>query len=104
MTYAVARRTGEIGLRVSLGAEQHQVARMVIFDALRVVGLGVIVGLPAALACARLIRGQLHGVQWADPGAISVALVTMGISAVLAVLVPAVRAARVSPLTALRQE
>ena len=104
MTYAVARRTGEIGLRVSLGAEQHQVASMVVLDALRVVGLGIVLGLPAALACARLIRGQLHGVAWVDPTAITAALVMMVLSAVIAVLVPAVRAARVSPLTALRQE
>src|SRR6185436_1728196 len=55
MTYAITRRTGEIGLRVALGAQRDDVVRMVLFDALRLVGLGVVVGLPLALAASRLL-------------------------------------------------
>jgi len=67
MTYAITRRTAEIGLRVALGAQRGNVLRMVMYEALRLVGLGVVVGLPLALASTRLLRTQLHGVDAIDP-------------------------------------
>jgi len=104
MTYAITRRTGEIGLRVALGAVGGNIARMVLFDALRVVGIGVIIGLPVAVASMRLLTTQLHGVTPGDPMSIIAAVSVLVVSAVAAVLLPAIRAANVSPIVALRAE
>ena len=104
MTYAVTRRTGEIGLRVALGARRSEVVSLVLGDAMRVVALGFVVGLPVALGILRLLRAQLHGVDAADPLSLGLALVVLLVSALLAVTVPALRASRVSPIVALREE
>jgi ABC-type antimicrobial peptide transport system permease subunit len=104
MTYAITRRTGEIGLRVALGAQRADVVRMVLFDALRLVAFGVVIGLPVSLVSTRLLRSQLHGVDTADPVSIGVALGVLVASAVVAVMLPAMRASRVSPIVALRAE
>lgn len=104
MTYAIARRTGEIGLRVALGAQRSDVIGMVLRDALRLVMLGVIAGVPLALAATRLLQSQLHDIDAADPLVIGVCIAVLSLSAVLAALFPALRAARVAPLEALRQE
>jgi predicted lysophospholipase L1 biosynthesis ABC-type transport system permease subunit len=104
MTYAISRRTGEIGLRVALGAQRVDVIRMVLLDALRVVGVGVVIGLPLALASVRLLKAQLHDVAAADPVSIALAVGVLTISAAVAVVLPALRAARVSPTVALRAE
>jgi predicted permease len=104
MTYAVARRTGEIGVRVALGAQQADVVRMVLLDAARLVSAGVIVGLPLALAATRLLEAQLHGVELIDPISITTAITVLATSALVAGLLPALRASRVSPIEALRSE
>jgi predicted permease len=104
MTYAITRRTGEIGLRVALGAQRSDVIEMVLFDAIRVVAIGVVIGLPLALAATRLLKAQLHDVAAADPISITLAIVVLTASAVIAVLIPAARAARVSPIVALRAD
>jgi predicted lysophospholipase L1 biosynthesis ABC-type transport system permease subunit len=104
MTYAVTRRTGEIGLRVALGAQRQEVVSLVVGDALRVVLLGFAVGLPVSLGVLRLLGAQLHGVGFADPFSIAVALTILLLSALVAVTVPALRASRVSPIVALREE
>ena len=104
MTYAITRRTGEMGLRVALGAQQGDVMRLILFDAVRLVAAGVVVGLPLALLSARLLRAQLHGVGTNDPTSIAVAIVVLTASALGAALIPALRASRVPPLVALRAE
>jgi len=104
MTYSITRRTAEIGLRVALGAQRGDVVRMVLFDALRLVAFGLVVGLPVALMSTRLLRTQLHGVDSADPVSIGVAVAVLVASAVVAVTLPALRASRVSPIVALRAE
>jgi putative ABC transport system permease protein len=104
MTYAITRRTGEIGLRVALGAQRQDVLRMVLFDALRLVGVGLVVGLPLALMSTRLLRTQLHGVGAVDPASIAAAVGVLMASALVAVLVPAMRASKVSPIVALRAD
>jgi predicted permease len=104
MTYAITRRTSEIGLRVALGAQRGDVVRMVLRDGLGVVVIGVIVGLPLTLACVRLLGTQLHGVSFADPVSIVTAIAVLIVSALVAALVPALRASRVSPIIALRAE
>jgi predicted permease len=104
MTYAITRRTGEMGLRVALGAQRHEVVAMVLFDALRLVAAGLAVGLLLAVASTRLLQAQLHGVGAIDPMSIVAAVAVLSASAVLAVLLPAIRASRVSPIVALRAE
>jgi predicted permease len=104
MTYAITRRTGEMGLRVALGAQSGDVMRLVLFDAARVVVGGVVVGLPLALASVRLLQTQLHGVRTSDPVSIAVAVLVLTASALVAALIPALRAARVPPVVALRAE
>jgi predicted permease len=104
LTYAVTRRTNEIGLRVALGAQQGDVVRMVLGDALKLVLVGIVVGAPLAIAATRLLRTQLHDVHPADPIAIVSALLVLTASALVAALLPARRAARLDPLSALRAE
>lgn len=104
MSYAVTRRTGELGLRAALGASRAQVLRQVMGDALRLVGLGVVVGVPLAVAAAQLLKSQLHGLGVIDIPSLVVALGVLGGAALLAALTPALRASRVSPLVALQQE
>jgi ABC-type antimicrobial peptide transport system permease subunit len=104
MTYAVTRRTGEIGLRVALGAQRQGVIGLVVGDALRVVVMGFVVGLPVALGTLRLLGSELHGVEATDPVSLAIALSVLLVSAMVAVLLPALRASRVSPIVALREE
>ena len=104
MTYAVTRRTAEIGLRVALGADGPRIVRMVLRDAMSVVLVGVVIGVPIALGAAGLLKAQLYGVTTTDPVSITVAVVVMATSAALAALAPALRASRVAPLLSLRQE
>jgi ABC-type antimicrobial peptide transport system permease subunit len=103
MSYSVARRTSEIGLRAALGAQRGDVVLMVLTDGLRLVLIGLVVGLPLAMALMRLLRSQLHGVGTADPVSIVGAVVVLVASAVAAVLIPASRASRVAPIVALRE-
>ena len=104
MSYTIARRTGEIGLRVALGASRGDVMRLVFGEAFALVAAGGIVGIPLALGAARILRSQLHGISTTDPLSIAIALTVLTLSAVCAVGIPARRAARVPPLVALRQE
>ena len=103
MTYAIVRRTGEIGLRVALGAQRGDVIRLVLGDALALVAMGIGVGVPSALASSRLLQSQLHGVGASDPAALVIALSVLTASALIAALIPALRASRVPPLIALRE-
>jgi putative ABC transport system permease protein len=104
MTYAVTRRTGEIGLRVALGAQRSGVIALIVRDALFVVLVGFAIGVPVALGILRYLGSLLHGVGAADPASLAVSLGVLLVSALLAVLLPALRASRVSPIVALREE
>jgi predicted permease len=104
MTYAITRRTREIGLRVALGARQRDVVRAILFESLRVVAAGMAIGIPLALAAVRLLGSQLNGVATVDPPSIAAALVVLMVSGVVASLLPALRASRVSPIVALQSD
>jgi ABC-type antimicrobial peptide transport system permease subunit len=102
--YSVQQRTTEIGIRVALGADQRRVRRMVVRDGMRVAAAGISIGTVAALALARLLAAFLFGVSPRDPAVfVAVPLVLSGV-AVIALWVPARRAARLDPLVALRRE
>jgi ABC-type antimicrobial peptide transport system permease subunit len=102
MSYSIARRTSEIGVRMALGASSHGVLRMVMREALALAGLGVLIGLPCSLICGRLAAGRLYGITPADPLSIGAAVLVIAVSAALAAYVPARRATRVDPMSALR--
>ncbi|MFI5233420.1 MAG: ADOP family duplicated permease, partial [Gemmatimonadales bacterium] len=104
MTYAITRRTREIGLRVALGARQADVIRAILFEALRLVAAGMVIGIPLALAAVRLLASQLNGVATVDPPSIAAALVVLAASGVIASLLPALRASRVPPIVALQSD
>jgi putative ABC transport system permease protein len=104
MAYGVVRRTREIGIRMSLGAQRRRVLWMMFRETLLLVFAGIVIGIPAVLGVARLIRNQLFGVTPADAGTLTVAtLILLGV-ALLAGYIPALRAARVDPMVALRYE
>jgi predicted permease len=104
IAYTTARRTSEFGLRMALGANPSGVAGIVLREALALTVLGLIVGLPAGVAAARLIRGQLFGVGVVDPASLVLPVVVLVCVATVASYLPAIRAARVNPVDALRTE
>ena len=104
MAYAVTRRTNEIGIRMALGADRGQVLRMILRESALLVAAGVAVGLPVALAAARLISGQLYGLKPADPSTIAGAIFLIAAVGALAGYIPARRATKVDPMVALRYE
>jgi ABC-type antimicrobial peptide transport system permease subunit len=102
--YSTSQRTSEFGLRAALGAEPGDVSRMVLGEAVRVAMIGIVIGVPAGLAAVRLIRTQLFGVGTIDVPSLSIAIVVLVATAVVASYAPARRAAKVGPLEALRSE
>jgi ABC-type antimicrobial peptide transport system permease subunit len=104
ISYIVAQRTGEIGVRLAMGAEPRTVARMILRQGGLVTMLGIVAGLIAALAGSQLIRSLLYGVSPRDPIVFSLTTVALLVVALLACWLPARRASRLSPLQALRTE
>jgi ABC-type antimicrobial peptide transport system permease subunit len=102
--YTVAERTNEIGVRMALGADRVNVVNMVLRGAFRRVLIGLIVGIPLAIGAGKLIAAQLYGVSSWDPAALSIAAVSLAICALAAAIIPAMRAAGISPMDALRAE
>ncbi len=100
--YSVAQRTNEIGIRMALGADRAKVIRLVLQGAFRRVVVGLVLGLPLAIGAGRLVSAQLYGVEFWDPLALGVAAASLGTCAFVAAIVPAARAAAVSPIKALR--
>jgi putative ABC transport system permease protein len=101
-SFAVARRTREIGVRMALGAGRGRLVRMVLAQGMRPALLGAGIGLVGALGLARFLRSLLYGVAAADPLSLAAAAVVIGSAAFLACLAPARRATRIDPMAALR--
>jgi predicted permease len=104
MSYTVSRRTREIGVRMALGAQRIQVLRMVLEEAMKLVLIGILVGIPVTLLVTRVFNSMLFGLSSADPLAMVVAITVLGAIAMLAGLIPARRATQVDPMVALRYE
>jgi predicted permease len=102
--YSVAQRTGEIGIRMALGADSRGVMRLVLQGAFRTVAIGLALGIPLAIGAGRLISAQLYGVKAWDPAALTVAVAALSVCAFIAALAPALRAANIDPMRALRTE
>ena len=100
--YTVAQRTNEIGIRMALGADRVNVVKLVLRGAFTRVAAGLILGLPLAVGAGRLLAAQLYGVSFWDPLALAVAAGSLATCALFAALIPAGRAASISPMRALR--
>ena len=104
LAYNVTRRTNEIGIRIALGAAPTQIARMVLSDSSKLVATGIAIGLSCAYLVARLLQKTLFALEPADPASATLALVLLAFVATLAAWLPARRAARVDPISTLREE
>jgi putative ABC transport system permease protein len=102
MAYLVSQRVREIGVRVALGADSGSIVRMVLGDGMRAAGLGLLAGLAVSLAGMRLIESLLFEVAAWDPLTLMAVPATLGLVAVAAIVLPALRASRVDPLQTLR--
>jgi putative ABC transport system permease protein len=104
LSYLVGQRTREIAVRRAVGAQTADVIRLIVGQGLRSVAVGLVLGLAGALACARLLDGLLYEISPWDVGTYLGALTVLGVAALLATVVPAIRAATIAPLIALREE
>jgi predicted permease len=104
VSYAVAQRTPEIGIRIALGAQGRDVLRMMLAQGLKPVVIGSVIGLVAALALSRALASLLYGVTATDPATFAIVVLLLSFAALLACYMPARRATRVDPMVALRQE
>jgi ABC-type antimicrobial peptide transport system permease subunit len=104
MSYSVARRTNEIGIRMTLGARTRDVMGLVMRESMVLVAAGVVIGLGAAVAASRLVASLLFGTTPTDPLAMAGAIATMILVSAFAGYLPARRASKVDPMVALRCE
>jgi predicted permease len=104
MSYTVARRTAEIGLRMALGAQRTDVASLVLRDILRLIAIGSAVGILASVQLARYVESLIFGLKPHDPVTIAIAVAVLGLIGLIAGYLPARRAARIDPILALRAE
>jgi ABC-type antimicrobial peptide transport system permease subunit len=104
MAHGVARRTHEIGIRMALGAAPARIRTMVLRDLVWILGFGLGLGIPVALACTRLVESRLFGVRGRDAAIVAGAALLLSLTAVAAAYWPARRASKVNPLEALRYE
>ena len=104
LSYRVARRTQEFGIRMALGAGNARIIRGVVGEVLAIVGIGAMLGLVAAFFATRLVQNQLFGLTPLDPIAIGIAVGVLAVVATIAGFLPARRAARIDPLLALRAQ
>jgi putative ABC transport system permease protein len=104
MSYMVSQRNHEIGVRMALGANAGDVQRMVVRQGLALVGIGLVLGLGASLALARVLAALVNGVSATDPVTLGAVAAVLTVAATLASLIPARAATRVDPMVVLRYE
>ena len=104
LAYAVTARVREIGVRLALGATRATIVRMIVRDGLAVAVPGIVIGVPCALAAARLVRSQLYGIAPNDLPTIIGAAAIFVLTSLIASLLPALRASKIDPMVALRED
>jgi putative ABC transport system permease protein len=104
MSYSVTQRSRELGVRIALGADRSDVLRLVLRQGMGLALAGIGIGLAAALGLTRLIESQLYGVAATDPTTFAVVAAVLAATALLANLIPAIRAMRMDPAVVLREE
>jgi predicted lysophospholipase L1 biosynthesis ABC-type transport system permease subunit len=104
LSFTISRRTREMGIRVALGADTLQVFLLVVRDGMRLVIIGILLGLAAGLAGSRSLTSFLHGISTTDVPTFAATVIILSAVALIACAIPARRAIRVSPIVALRQE
>ncbi len=104
LAYSVRQRTGEIGIRVALGSSKGGVVRLILSEGLTLLGVGLVLGLAAALLSTRLLTGFLYGVPATDPLTFALVPLLLLVATLAACLIPSFRAAAVDPMNALRHE
>ena len=104
LAYTVAQRTREIGVRMALGAAPQRVRRMIIEDILRLVAMGILLGLPLAYGLGQVVNSLLYGTKVFEAQSVTIALLTLGIVAAIAGYIPSRRATKIDPTIALRYE
>jgi predicted permease len=104
LAFSVASRTGELGVRMSIGAQRGDIVRLVLVDGARLAGIGLGIGLVGSLALSQLIKTQLFGVDTIDPPTLVGVIALLAVTAFVACWLPARRASRVDPIEALRHE
>jgi predicted permease len=104
IAYGVGRRTREFGVRMSLGADAPRIVQLVLSQGMKLVAIGILIGIAATVATSRLISGLLFNVAAVDPATLAGVTIFLAVVALTATVVPAVRAGRVNPVVALREE
>jgi ABC-type antimicrobial peptide transport system permease subunit len=104
ISYAVAQRTRELGVRIALGAPRRSVVWLVARQSARLVGMGVAIGLAGAYVSVRLLESLLYGMRPTDPGTFALVPAALAVVALGAAVIPAVRATRVDPIIAMRAD
>jgi putative ABC transport system permease protein len=103
LSYSVSQKKRELGVRIALGAQTTSILALVVNQGLRIVGIGLLIGLATALALSGVIAGTLYGVSETDPVSIAMSVLGLGLTALIACLLPAFRASRIDPIAALRE-
>jgi ABC-type antimicrobial peptide transport system permease subunit len=103
LAYSVTRQTPEIGVRIAIGALRHHIVKLVLKQGGKTIGIGVVAGLLASLVLTRFLGDLLYGVGGNDPITIAASVVVLSFAALIACLLPALRAIRINPVTALRE-
>jgi ABC-type antimicrobial peptide transport system permease subunit len=104
LSSSVAQRASEIGVRMALGAERSRVLRMILSDALILVGAGLVIGAVVFIVAARFLQNVLYGVSPSNPWILSAVVGVLALVGITAALIPSLRAASIDPMTALRNE
>jgi putative ABC transport system permease protein len=104
LSFSIARRTREMGIRLALGARSSNVFLLVVRDGMMLVGAGILIGVPAGLVGARSLASFLYGVSTSDVPTFAAMTIALSAVALVACVIPARRAMRVNPITALRYE
>jgi ABC-type antimicrobial peptide transport system permease subunit len=103
LAYSVTRQTPEIGVRIAIGALRHHIVKLVLKQGGKTIGIGVVAGLLASLVLTQFLGDLLYGVSGNDPITIAASVVVLSFAALIACLLPALRAIRINPVTALRE-